>query len=109
MSGHHSFDRLRERMPPVRRTANMAAAAEMDREYVLAQIRKEIGITQMEMAERMDVAQPTYAVFERSDNLRVGTLRKIVNALGGILKLHVEIDGRDYPLGFAGAHPTAKA
>lgn len=103
MSGHHSFNKLRERMTPERRAANAAAAADMNREYVLAQIRREMGITQTAMAERLEVAQPTYAAFERGDNLRVGTLRRIVNALGGVLKIEVQIDGRAFPLTFSGA------
>ena len=98
MSGHHSFDRLREKMSADRRTANTSAAADMNREYVLAQIRREIVITQVELAGRLNITQPTYAAFERSGNLRIGTLQKIVSALGGILKLQVEIGGKDYPL-----------
>ena len=98
MSGHYSFDRLREKMSADRKTANAAAAADMNHEYVLAQIRREIGITQVELADRLNITQPTYAAFECSGNLRIGTLQKIVSALGGILKLQVEIGGKDYPL-----------
>lgn len=104
MSGHRSFDALRRRMAPERRAANEAAAAEMNREYVLAQIRREVGVTQTDMADRLGVAQPTYATFERNDNMQIGTLRRIVDALGGVLKIQVEIDGRDYPLGFPTTH-----
>ena len=98
MSGHRSFDELRARMSPERREANRKAAADMSREYVLAQIRQAAGMTQTEVADRLDVSQPTYSAFERGDNLRLGTLQKIVNALGGILKLQVEIDGKEFPL-----------
>lgn len=101
MSGHHSFERLRTRMSPERKAANRATADDMNREYVLSQIRREIGVTQVEIADRLNVTQPTYAAFERSGNLRIGTLQKIVNALGGVLKLQVEIGGKDYPLQFS--------
>ena len=101
MSGHHPFNRLRERMSPERLAANIDAAEDMNREYVLSQIRRELGITQVEVADRLNIAQPTYANFERSDNLRIGTLQKIVNAFGGILKLQVEIGGKEYPLHFS--------
>lgn len=37
-------------------------------------------------------------------DMRIGTLRRIVGALGGVLKMQVEIDGRDYPLGFSATH-----
>lgn len=100
MSGHHNFNGLRARMSPERRAANEAAAVKMNREYMLAQIRREVGVTQADMADRLGVAQPTYATQERNDNMRIGTLRRIVGALGGVLKIQVEIDGHDYPLGF---------
>ena len=98
MSGHRSFDELRARMTPERREANRRAAADMGREYILAQIRQAVGMTQTEMANRLEVSQPTYSAFERGDNLRIGTLQKIVKALGGILKLQVEIDGKEFSL-----------
>ena len=104
MSGHHNFNELRARMSPERRAANAAAAAELHREYVLAQIRREVGVTQTDMADRLGVSQPTYATQERNDNMRIGTLRRIVGALGGVLKMQVEIDGRDYPLVFSVAN-----
>ena len=68
-----------------------------------ARFRGELGVTQVEVADRLHIAQPTYAAFERSDNLRIGTLQKIVSALGGILKLQIEIGGKDYPLQFSNA------
>ena len=98
MSGHRSFDELRARMNPERREANRRAAADMSREYILAQIRQAVGMTQTEMANRLEVSQPAYSASERGDNLRIGTLEKIVKALGGILKLQVEIDGKEFPL-----------
>ena len=70
----------------------------MNREYVLAQLRSEAGLTQCEMAERLSISQPAYAAYEKADNMRISTLQKIVSALGGVLSLHVEISGRDYAL-----------
>ena len=103
MSGHTSFDVLRSSMTPERRAANRRAAEDMNRAYVLSQLRKSLGVTQAQMAERLSVAQPTYSAFEKNDNLRIGTLQKIVTALGGVLRLEVVIDGKEYPLEFAGA------
>jgi transcriptional regulator with XRE-family HTH domain len=50
------------------------------------------------MAEKLNVSQPAYAGFENSDNMRLGTLQKIVTALGGELSLRVLIDGYEYDL-----------
>ena len=51
-----------------------------------------------DVAERLGVSQPTYAECERVSNIRIGTLQKIVAALGGELSFHVLIGGRDYNL-----------
>ena len=98
MSGHRSFNTLRQRMSPERRAANAAAGAEMCREYALNEIRREIGLTQTELAERLNVSQSSFAACEKSDNMRIGTLRRIVEAMGGVLSLNVSIDGRSYSL-----------
>ena len=75
-----------------------AEADDLHREYVLSQIRQQIGFTQADVAERLGVSQPTYAECERGSNMRIGTLQKIVAALGGELSFHVLIGGRDYNL-----------
>ena len=101
MSGHHVFGKLREMMLPDRRARNEAAAEDMNRGYVLSQIRRQVGLSQSEMAERLAISQPTYSEYERGDNMRIGTLMKIVRALGGSLRFQVVIDGKEYPLQFA--------
>ena len=92
------FNELRSRMTAERRARNEAAAREMNREYVLSQIRQQVGFTQADVAERLGVSQPTYAECEHGSNMRIGTLQKIVTALGGELSFHVLIGGRDYNL-----------
>lgn len=68
------------------------------RKCALSDIRKLAGLTQNEMAERLDVSQPAYAAFEKGGNLRVGTLQKIISVLGGVLQLSVELDNHWYEL-----------
>ena len=101
MSGHHDFGKLREMMSSDRRARNEAAAEDMNRGYVLSQIHRQVGLSQSEMAERLAISQPTYSEYERGDNMRIGTLMKIVRALGGSLRFQVVIDGKEYPLQFA--------
>ena len=105
MSGHRNFKELVAKMSPERRArvkerrARVKAEAdELHREYLLSQIRQQIGFTQADVAERLGVSQPTYAECERGSNMRIGTLQKIVTALGGELSFHVLIGGRDYNL-----------
>ncbi|MGN0846173.1 MAG: helix-turn-helix domain-containing protein [Kiritimatiellia bacterium] len=98
MSGHRNFNELLSKMTPERRSRIKAEADDLHRDYVLAQIRQQVGFTQSEVAQRLGVSQPTYAECERGSNMRIGTLQKIVSALGGELSLRVVIDGRDYNL-----------
>lgn len=62
-------------------------------EYTLSDIRRRVGLTQCQMAEKLNVSQPAYASFEKGSNLRVGTLQKIVSALGGELSLNIKFHG----------------
>ena len=71
------------------------------RKCALSDIRKIAGLTQSEMAERLDVSQPAYAAFEKGGNLRVGTLQKIVSALGGKLSFDIMLNGANFDLQFA--------
>jgi len=94
----HKFDELRKGFTDEQRARLDAEVAEMSREYVLSQIRNEAGLTQQDMAERMSISQPAYAAYEKAENMRIGTLRKIISALGGKLSFTVNLDGRDYNL-----------
>lgn len=68
------------------------------RRCALSDIRKLTGLTQNEMAERLDVSQPAYAAFEKGGNLRVGTLQKIISVLGGELQLNIKLNNHWYEL-----------
>ena len=98
MSGHRNFKELLLKMSPERRTRIKNEADDLHREYVLSQIRQQVGFTQADVAQRLGISQPTYAECERGSNMRVGTLQKIVAALGGELSFRVVIDGCDYNL-----------
>lgn len=98
MSGHRNFSELRNRMSPERRQRIQAESDELHREYVLSQIRQQAGFTQMEVAEKLGISQPTYAECEKGSNMRIGTLQRIVAALGGCLSFHVSLEGREYNL-----------
>ena len=98
MSGHRNFKELVAKMSPERRARVKAEADELHREYVLSQIRQQVGFTQADVAERLGVSQPTYAECERGSNMRIGTLQKIVTALGGDLSFQVAINGKEYKL-----------
>ena len=88
MSGHRNFNELLAKMSPERRARIKAEADDLHREYVLSQIRQQVGFTQADVAERLGVSQPTYAECERGSNMRIGTLQKIEKTNDRIHHLH---------------------
>ena len=98
MSGRHPWSELMAEMPAERRMRIKEDADTLHREYTLSEIRQQAGLTQCQMAEKLNVSQPAYASFEKSRNLRLATLQKIASALGGKLSFRLAIDGCDYNL-----------
>lgn len=98
MSGHHPWPELLAKMPAARRKRIKESADALHCEYTLSEIRRQAGLTQCQMAAKLNVSQPAYALFEKGGNLRVGTLQKIVSALGGELQLNVGVNNHWYEL-----------
>jgi transcriptional regulator with XRE-family HTH domain len=53
----------------------------------LGRLRERRGVTQQELAHRLEVRQATISGMERRDDIRLSTLRRIVAALGGALEI----------------------
>ena len=98
MSGHHQWSELIAEMPAEQRKRIKGCADALRREYTLSEIRRQAGLTQCQMAEKLNVSQPAYASFEKGGNLRIGTLQKIASALGGELSLQVKLNGNDFKI-----------
>lgn len=65
----------------------------------LADIRRALGITQVDIAEASDVAQGTISRFERASDMHVSTLARFVEAMGGRLVMKaVFADGREFEI-----------
>ncbi len=87
MAGHRPFSELRSKMSPQRRAANEAAVREELQQMLLAKIRELAGLTQAQVADRLDVSQAAVSQMEGEDDMRVSTLRRLVEALGGELEI----------------------
>jgi transcriptional regulator with XRE-family HTH domain len=82
-----SFRILRDKMAPERRTQNEQRATEMLVELALQELRKSLHLTQEQVAEMMQMNQAAISKMERQNDIYVSTLRRLVSALGGELKL----------------------
>lgn len=71
------------------------------RAYRLREVREEQGITQVELAERMQVTQPTVSQLEGGQLERAGlsTIKAYVEALGGTVEVVADFGDRRLVLG----------
>jgi predicted XRE-type DNA-binding protein len=69
--------------------------------YRLKEIREEQGLTQVELAERMHVTQPSVSDLERGalDRAGLSTIRAYVEALGGKIEIIADFGDRRVVLG----------
>ena len=68
--------------------------------YRLAELRKSVGVTQVELARLMGIGQPRVSAIERGDigSLTVASVRGYVEALGGDVRLVARINNDDVAL-----------
>lgn len=49
---------------------------------LIASWRRHLGLTQKDLAERLNIAQPTVAKFETASSVKLSTIRRIAKAMG---------------------------
>lgn len=59
--------------------------------YTLREARRHVGLTQVVVAARMGVAQNAVSRIERQDEMRIATLRAYAAALGGELRMTINL------------------
>lgn len=89
------FDDILSAMPDDECAAVEARAAEMlDEIDGLAELRRLAALTQGQVAEALNVKQPTVHQIEKRADLYLSTLRRFVEAAGGELELRVSLPGK---------------
>jgi transcriptional regulator with XRE-family HTH domain len=81
------FSTLREAMGPERQRDNAERAVALLAAMDLAELRSTLAVTQEELADRLSIAQSNVSRLERRDDMLISTLRQVVQALGGELKV----------------------
>ncbi len=83
-------DKLKE-LPKSRREHVLAAADRQHATYLtLQELRKAKHLSQVQLAERLNIRQATVAQMEKRSDLMLSTLRNHIEAMGGRLNLMVE-------------------
>lgn len=80
-----SFDELRRKMPPVRQSKARVRTDTMIADLALAELRRNFGVTQEQLAGLLDIRQAAISRIERRDDVLLSTLAAYVRALGGEL------------------------
>ncbi|WP_372398180.1 XRE family transcriptional regulator [Azospirillum sp. HJ39] len=89
------FDQILSEMTDDERAAVDARAAGFLAEIDgLAELRRLAELTQSQVAETLNVKQPTIHQIEKRTDLYLSTLRRFVEAAGGELELRVSLPGK---------------
>ncbi|HQW26808.1 MAG TPA: XRE family transcriptional regulator [Saprospiraceae bacterium] len=82
--------------PKDRQEKIRAKADKYIKEYEnLAGLRKDLGITQEEIAQHQGVKQVNISNLEKRNDMLISTLRKYVSSLGGKLEIHIRLPNED--------------
>ena len=81
------FKELREQMSPERQQRSRQRTAAMLFAKDLGELRGKLGVTQEELASRLEISQSNVSRLERRRDMLVSTLRDVVEAYGGRLRL----------------------
>ena len=102
MTGRRPASDLTKNWPPERLAALAAEKRALETEAAtLEELRVALGISQERLAELLDVQQPAVSKLERRNDMRVSTLREVIEALGGELKLVAKFRDRTIDLAIA--------
>jgi predicted XRE-type DNA-binding protein len=98
------FDQLRKQIDadPRRREKVEDYKRVMEVIASLTELRKQLRLTQVQIAERLKVKQPVVSQFESASEINLTTLMRYVEALGGSLDLTVRVDDLEVHLAKAG-------
>ena len=85
------YGELRARMSDERRTRNDQRTATLLASMDLPELREAFGLTQAELAERLEISQSNVSRLERRSDMLISTLQDLVSALGGELVIGVAL------------------
>jgi transcriptional regulator with XRE-family HTH domain len=82
-----SFNQLLKALPQERRDRIEERAQELLLEMALQELRQKRHLTQQQLAERLNLQQAAVSKMEGQADMHVGTLQRVIAAMGGKLKL----------------------
>jgi transcriptional regulator with XRE-family HTH domain len=89
------FSELREKMTLEQRKRSKTKAEVLKNEMALQELRQALDLTQEELARELHVNQAAVSKFESQSDIYISTLRKILFAMGGELRIVAHFDDGD--------------
>lgn len=94
-----TFDEYMATLPEERRKRIEEGTRELLLSIQLDQMRKARHVSQKSLATALRVSQPAVAKMEKEKDMKISTLRRIAEGMGGTLKIQVEFpEGVSYSL-----------
>lgn len=84
------FKELKEKMSPLRRQKIEDQAQAILISMTLQELRQTRQLTQQDLARILNVSQAALSKMENQGDMRISTLRKLLAAMGGTLKIVAE-------------------
>ncbi|MBF0245270.1 MAG: helix-turn-helix transcriptional regulator [Planctomycetes bacterium] len=88
-----NFKNLEDQMSPERLARAKSKAKGIMAEMFLSEIRKEMGLTQEGLAQKLGIKQPSLSKLEGQSDIQLSTLSRIIQALGGQLEIVAHLPG----------------
>ena len=100
MAATKHIDEIRKRRPlsPEARGRVDATKRAMQLEIALSELREMRGVSQTAVAAVLATSRPNVSRIEKETDVRLSTLERYVEALGGKLEIHAVFDDQDVKL-----------
>lgn len=87
-----SLDEFMQRFSEEEQEEIRQQAKEMQLELQLYRLREELEMSQKELAEALNISQPSVAALEkRGNDIKLSSIKRYVEAMGGALRLSVDL------------------
>ncbi|QIM63143.1 transcriptional regulator [Pasteurellaceae bacterium Orientalotternb1] len=87
-----NFKALMAELPAEQQAKVKEMAQEMRMELQLHRIREELEISQQQIADALNIKQPSVVALEkRGNDVRLSSVKRYVEAMGGVLNLSVQL------------------
>jgi predicted transcriptional regulator len=87
MIKRHSFNKLKKSMSAQSQERIQKKIKQLQQDMALAEVRKAMSLTQVDLAEMLHIKQAAVARLENRTDMYISSLRKYITALGGELDI----------------------